>query len=86
MNLHTPFKDPIYQSNLCQEIAIPSNGYDSVKDLYLDSKDAVYDELYQITDEHGNVLTFYPDEEVATQRGIIKIKDLRESDEILHNL
>jgi hypothetical protein len=39
-----------------------------------------------ITDEHGNVLTFYPDEEVATQRGIIKIKDLRESDEILHNL
>ncbi len=86
MNLHTPFKDPIYQSNLCQEIAIPSNGYDSVKDLYLDSKDAAYDELYQITDEHGNVLTFYPDEEVATQRGIIKIKDLCESDEILHNL
>lgn len=34
MNLHTPFKDPIYQSNLCQEIGIPSDGYDSVKDLY----------------------------------------------------
>jgi len=34
MNRHTPFKDPIYSSNLCQEIALPTKGYDSVKDLY----------------------------------------------------
>ena len=40
MNLHTPFKDPIYQSNLCQEIGIPSDGYDSVKDLYDETSQA----------------------------------------------
>ena len=84
-NNHNFFANDILVHN-CQEIAIPTKGYNSVKDLYLDSKDAVHDELYQITDESGNVLTFYPDEEVSTQRGIVKVKDLRESDEILHNL
>lgn len=34
MNRHTPFKDKIYSSNLCQEIALPTTGYDSVEDLY----------------------------------------------------
>ena len=34
MNRHTPFKDNILQSNLCQEIAIFSRGYNSVKELY----------------------------------------------------
>lgn len=34
MNKHTPFKDPIYSSNLCQEIALPTKAYKSVEDLY----------------------------------------------------
>lgn len=34
MNRHTPFKDTIYSSNLCQEIALPTKGYSSVADLY----------------------------------------------------
>lgn len=34
MNTHTPFNDPIYQSNLCQEIALPTEGYESMMDLY----------------------------------------------------
>lgn len=34
MNRHTPFLDTIYSSNLCQEIALPTKGYDSVTDLY----------------------------------------------------
>lgn len=34
-NIHTPFKDPIYLSNLCQEIFLPTSAYDSVLDLYL---------------------------------------------------
>lgn len=34
MNTHTPFKDKIYSSNLCAEIALPTKGYDSVKELY----------------------------------------------------
>jgi ribonucleoside-diphosphate reductase alpha chain len=34
MNTHTPFKDKIYSSNLCAEIALPTKGYSSVKELY----------------------------------------------------
>lgn len=34
MNKHTPFKNPIYSSNLCKEIALPTKGYDCVTDLY----------------------------------------------------
>lgn len=38
MNRHTPFKDPIYLSNLCQEIALPTRAYDCVTDLYKDTE------------------------------------------------
>ena len=34
MNLHTPFKDVIHSSNLCQEVMLPTEGYKSVTDLY----------------------------------------------------
>ncbi|CAH9014302.1 putative ribonucleoside triphosphate reductase alphachain [Vibrio phage 501E54-1] len=34
MNIHTPHKDKIYSSNLCQETGFPSVGYDSVEQLY----------------------------------------------------
>lgn len=33
-NRHTPFKDVIRQSNLCQEIAIPTKGYNLITELY----------------------------------------------------
>lgn len=33
-NHHTPFKDPIWQSNLCQEIKIPTKGFNSTAELY----------------------------------------------------
>ena len=33
MNEHTPFKDPIRQSNLCLEIALPTKPYIDMKDL-----------------------------------------------------
>lgn len=36
MNKHTPFKDKIYSSNLCQEIALPTKPFKSVEDLYKD--------------------------------------------------
>lgn len=36
MNRHTPFKDTIYLSNLCQEIGLPVKGFPSVQDLYLE--------------------------------------------------
>lgn len=34
MNHHTPFKDTIYSSNLCSEIALPTSGYNQVTELY----------------------------------------------------
>lgn len=34
LNRHTPFKDTIYSSNLCQEIALPTTPYTDVMDLY----------------------------------------------------
>lgn len=34
MNRHTPFKDPVYSSNLCLETGLPTKGYDSIEDLY----------------------------------------------------
>jgi len=34
MNRHTPFKEKIYSSNLCAEIALTTKGYDNMSDLY----------------------------------------------------
>lgn len=34
LNRHTPFKDKIYQSNLCTEIALPTQAYDTIEELY----------------------------------------------------
>lgn len=33
-NRHTPFREPIYSSNLCVEIELPTKGYDTTADLY----------------------------------------------------
>lgn len=38
MNRHTPFYETIYSSNLCQEIGLPTGGYESVVDLYRDAR------------------------------------------------
>ena len=35
-NEHTPFIDPIVQSNLCMEICLPTKPYEGMKDLYSD--------------------------------------------------
>lgn len=34
LNRHTPFKDKIYQSNLCTEISLPTQAYDTIEELY----------------------------------------------------
>jgi ribonucleoside-diphosphate reductase alpha subunit len=34
MNRHTPFKDPIHSSNLCSEVMLPTEGYESVQNLF----------------------------------------------------
>lgn len=40
VNRHTPFKNPIYSSNLCNEIVLPTKGYNDVSELYGDNKEA----------------------------------------------
>lgn len=39
-NHHTPFKDKIYSSNLCNEIALPTKGYKDVTGLYTTEEDS----------------------------------------------
>src|SRR5699024_228175 len=34
MNRHTPFKDVIYSSNLCAEIALPTKGYSDMRNIF----------------------------------------------------
>ena len=34
VNKHTPFKDTVYQSNLCQEIMLPTKPFHSMENLY----------------------------------------------------
>lgn len=36
MNRHTPFKQSIYSSNLCQEVMLPTYAYTSVEGLYVE--------------------------------------------------
>lgn len=36
INRHTPYKEPIHQSNLCTEVTQPTLPYESVADLYLE--------------------------------------------------
>lgn len=39
MNRHTPFKDTIYSSNLCQEVTLPTKGYTDMRNLFKEVED-----------------------------------------------
>ena len=39
VNKHTPFTDPIVQSNLCMEINLPTKGFTSNSDMYMDNSE-----------------------------------------------
>lgn len=39
MNRHTPFKEVVYSSNLCQEIALPTKGYTDMRNLFMEVED-----------------------------------------------
>lgn len=41
MNRHTPHKDPIHTSNLCLETGLPTEAYESMKDLYSTTNERV---------------------------------------------
>lgn len=50
LNHHTPFKDPIYSSNLCSEIALPTGGYSHMGELYAETDSTAW--VYYV-DEAG---------------------------------
>lgn len=39
MNRHTPFKETIYSSNLCQEVTLPTKGYTDMRNLFKEVED-----------------------------------------------
>ena len=53
VNEHTPFKEPIKQSNLCQEIELPTFPYNDIPELYY-GEDQL-DELYAQGEQLGEV-------------------------------
>ena len=65
VNYHTPFKDAVYSSNLCAEIALPTKPFTSILDLY--SKDAP-DNLY-ITTDQGKQIVIKPNDIVYLANG-----------------
>lgn len=50
MNRHTPFYDPIFASNLCQEIMLHQRGYAHMMDLYSETSVG----YIKLTDQYGN--------------------------------
>lgn len=66
INRHTPYKDPIYSSNLCAEIVEPTQGYEEMMDLYATS-DVGYNKF--IT-EDGVEMTLTASHAVVLNNGI----------------
>ena len=67
MNRHTPFKDTIFSSNLCAEIALPTAPYSHVTELYAEDDNSVVEvELI-----NGTRRTLKGSEQAHTQRGAV---------------
>ena len=65
INRHTPYKDPIYSSNLCSEIVEPTYGYEHMLDLY--TSEAVGYNLVQ--NQFGEVMRLTVNDAVMSSRG-----------------
>lgn len=78
LNRHTPFKDIIYSSNLCSEIALPTASYNHMTDLYAE-QDISYIEFI---DQYSNSHKIYDDKKIKTQRGEIYPFELRQGDQL----
>ena len=78
MNRHTPFKDTIYSSNLCAEIALPTGAYNHITELYA-GDDISLVELQMID---GSRRTLPGKAQVQTQRGPLWPIELVAGDEL----
>lgn len=75
MNHHTPFKETIYQSNLCQETILPTAGYDSMLDLYTPD----YIGVKTFTTESSEY-TLKNSEYICSNDGYVQVYDLKIGD------
>jgi len=76
MNRHTPFKDTIYSSNLCAEIALPTAAYNHITELYAEDDISVVEVL--LID--GTRRDVPAKAQVETQRGMVWPDDLQPGD------
>lgn len=76
MNRHTPFKDRIYSSNLCAEIALPTAPYNHVTELYAED-DISFVEVQFID---GTRRRIPGDAQLQTRRGLVWPEDLQAGD------
>lgn len=76
MNRHTPFKDTIYSSNLCSEIALPTAPYNHILELYAER------DISFVTFETaaGDTRRIEGGERIATARGALWPEDLAVGD------
>lgn len=65
MNRHTPFKDTIYSSNLCAEIALPTAPYNHVMELYAEHDIS----FVEVQLANGSRRKLSGDTQVQVQRG-----------------
>ncbi|HET8900124.1 MAG TPA: ribonucleoside-diphosphate reductase subunit alpha [Rhodanobacteraceae bacterium] len=78
MNRHTPFKDVIRSSNLCAEIALPTNPYHHITELYAEHDISWLECEY----EDGRRERFAGGDVIATARGAVYPIDLVAGDAI----
>ncbi|MBV6271829.1 ribonucleoside-diphosphate reductase subunit alpha [Alcaligenaceae bacterium CGII-47] len=77
MNHHTPFKGTIYSSNLCSEIALPTQAYNHMTELYQEQDVS----FVEFEDDAGQTHKVQPvTGYVDTVRGRIYLDDLLEGD------
>lgn len=65
MNRHTPFRDTIYSSNLCSEIALPTAPYNHILELYAENDIS----FVEFEDTDGHTRRIAGSERVRTRRG-----------------
>lgn len=78
MNRHTPFKDTIYSSNLCAEIALPTAPYNHITELY--AEDDISFTKVQFID--GQQRELPGKAQVDTQRGLLWPDELQAGDSV----
>ncbi len=76
LNRHTPFRDTIYSSNLCAEIALPTAPYEHITELYADD-DISFVDVRLIDGAQRRLAGKVP---VHTQRGAIWPDELQAGD------